>query len=221
MIDKDYRESYRGLFREALIMSVEGFYDEAALPSYTHHNRLMSWLFWKRIDVALSMAGSVKDDFILDFGCGGGVTFKYLSSKGAKIFACDNQFDHLAEFVSDRLKAGATIFRTLSDIEGIRFDKIFALDVLEHVEDLDQILNMITRLSHDRTCLIVSGPTENLLYKIGRLFAGFSGHYHKRNIYDIADSLCREGFKRMKIKRLFYPLTFFRISSWRVPNGQA
>lgn len=219
MINRDYRKSYSGLFREAMLMNLKGFYDEAALPSYTHHNRLMSWLFWKRIDTALSMAGEIKDKLILDFGCGGGVTFKHLSLKGAEIFACDNQFYRLAEFISDRLMARANIFNSLSDIRGVKFDLILALDVLEHVEDLDHILSKLLLLSHDRTCLIVSGPTENLLYKIGRLLAGFSVHYHKRNIYEIEDSLCRKGFKRIKLKRLFYPFTFFRVSFWNVPSG--
>lgn len=216
VIDKNYRESYKTLFVEVMRKDSLSFYDESALPSYTHGNRLMSWLFWKRIDIAISMAGDVRDKVVLDFGCGGGVTFGYLASKGARIFACENQFYHLTEFISERIGAAATIYKELSNIKGIKFDLILALDVLEHVEDINEVLNTMVILSHESTKLIVSGPTENHIYKIGRLLAGFSGHYHRRNIYDIEKKLFEKGFKMISLKRL-YP--FFRISSWKVLNG--
>jgi hypothetical protein len=31
----------------------------------------------------------------------------------------------------------------------------------------------------------VSGPTESVLYQIGRFVAGFHGDYHQRSIFDI------------------------------------
>lgn len=216
LIDKDYKESYRALFVEAMRKGSKGFYDEAALPSYTHRNRLMSWLFWKRIDVALSMAGDVKDKVILDFGCGGGVTFKYFSSKGARVFACENQFYPLAEYISERIGAEVNIYKELSDIRCIKFDLILALDVLEHVKDLNEVFNTMLMISNDKTKLIVSGPTENGLYRIGRLLSGFSGHYHKRNIYEIEEFFFKKGLERIELKRLFPLLTLFRVSSWRI-----
>ncbi len=221
MIDRHYRKTYESLFKEAMHKVSRGFFDEAALPSYTHSNWLMSWLFWKRIDAALKMAGDVQGKAVLDFGCGGGVTFNYLSSHGARVYGCENQFYQLAEFISERLKAGVTIYRTLSDIGNVQFDIIMALDVFEHVEDLGNIIDVMLELSHNETTLIVSGPTENILYRAGRQLAGFSGHYHRRNIYDIEGDLIKRGFRRVGIKRLFSPLTFFRVSSWRILNEQA
>jgi Na+/H+-dicarboxylate symporter len=58
----------------------------------------------------------------------------------------------------------------------------------------------------------VSGPTENLLYKIGRKFAGhrFTGDYHVKDI----SSIKMEFLSHMKvrtIKKLFFPLVFFEL----------
>lgn len=39
MINRDYKEFYRNLFSEAISKAVGGFYDEAALPSYTHKEK--------------------------------------------------------------------------------------------------------------------------------------------------------------------------------------
>jgi 2-polyprenyl-3-methyl-5-hydroxy-6-metoxy-1,4-benzoquinol methylase len=72
-------------------------------------------------------------------------------------------------------------------------DLIVALDVLEHVDNLQETVANFVRMLTRRGQLIVSGPTENYLYKLGRRIAGpeYSGDYHVRNIYDIRDMLAR------------------------------
>jgi len=87
---------------------------------------------------------------------------------------------------------------------------ILALDVLEHVEDLQKTLADLALLLAPGGILLVSGPTENLLYRLGRRIAGFSGHYHLRNIQDVMDEL-QQLFSVKIVRRLVYPLTFFCI----------
>jgi 2-polyprenyl-3-methyl-5-hydroxy-6-metoxy-1,4-benzoquinol methylase len=65
------------------------------------------------------------------------------------------------------------------------FDAITALDVLEHVPDLEGTIRQLASLLKPGGKLIVCGPTENFLYKAGRWLAGFSGDYHVRDIKDI------------------------------------
>ena len=213
-MDKGYQRFYEITFKDFLLREPKGYYNEAALPSYTHKNRLMAWLFWKRIDIALLFAGNVENKKVLDFGCGGGIIFKYLSSHGARIFACEKQFYSLAETISDKLGAGVKIFKDISEIDDIKFDIIFALDVLEHVDNVEGVIEKMVHLSHDKTRLIISGPTENFIYRVGRIFAGFSGHYHKRSIYEIEMALISKGLEMDRLKKLFPILTLFRISSW-------
>lgn len=214
LLDASYIQLYNEAFREILETAPQGIYDESALPSYTHRNKLMSWLFWKRIDTALLMAGEMRNKYVLDFGCGGGVIFKYLSRQNCRIVGCDNQSKSLAEEISRRFGAHAEVYEDLYQIERRPFDTIFALDVLEHIEDLYPIIEKFKELSDEKTKLIVSGPTENIIYRAGRLLAGFSGHYHVKNIYDIEKALEEDNFKCIGIRTLYPPCPLFRISSW-------
>jgi 2-polyprenyl-3-methyl-5-hydroxy-6-metoxy-1,4-benzoquinol methylase len=214
LISDDYVKGYDRAFREIENTLPEEFY-EAALPSYTHRNRLMSWLFWKRLDTALSLAGDPSGKSVLDFGCGSGVTFKYLNDRGASVTGCDNRTVVLARKVSEMLGTEAELFDDLFKIEGRKFDLIFALDVLEHMEDLGPFIEKFRELANDGARLIVSGPTENLLYKAGRLLAGFSGEYHVTNIFDIEKRLGDKGLKREALRVLYPPVSLFRISRWK------
>lgn len=215
MIDRLYKQSYTNIFREILCEGTPGCYDEAALPSYTHTNKVMAWLFWQRIKAALQMAGDIKDQSVLDFGCGSGITFLYLHKSGCHITGCDSQFHQMAENICQKLHIQADIYRNLFEIDSRRFDCIIALDVLEHIEDMDGYIEKLKQLSHDKTKIILSGPTENMLYKTGRKLAGFSGDYHVRNIYDIERDFKKYNLQRTALKCLYFPFTLFRISSWR------
>jgi len=68
---------------------------------------------------------------------------------------------------------------------------------------------------HDDSLLVVSGPTENLLYRAGRLCAGYSGHYHVSTIYQIERELRRHRMTETARKVLFPLLSVFRVSSWK------
>ena len=65
------------------------------------------------------------------------------------------------------------------------FRTILALDSLEHNEDVGAIVRRLAASLRDDGTLIVSGPTESGLYRLGRRIAGFGGHYHKQTVYDV------------------------------------
>lgn len=176
----------------------------------------MAWLFWKRIEIALKMAEIEENQSVLDFGCGGGVTFKYLSERDCSIVGCDSGFCEMAKQVCQWLDIKAKIYPVLSQIEESEFDCILALDVLEHVQEIDLCIEKLLELAHNKTRIIISGPTESVLYRSGRWFAGFSGGYHHRTIYDIEKKFDEKKLKRITLKKLYFPITLFRISSWRV-----
>jgi len=213
-ISPGYIREHGIAFREmARALPAESF--DAALPSYTHRNPLMSWLFWKRLDAAMGLAGDVSGKSVLDFGCGSGVVFKYLSEHGARVAGCDSQTAELARRMAGRLKVEAEVFDDMEKIAPRKFDLILALDVLEHIEDLGPVLKGLAGLSHEKTALIVSGPTESALYRLGRRLAGFTGHYHVRSVYGVERELKGSGFEMTALRRLYFPLVLFRVSSWR------
>ena len=94
------------------------------------------------------------------------------------------------------------------------FDVIFALDVLEHIENLEDYIKTFNRILTPDGVIIVSGPTENILYKIGRKLAGnrFTGDYHVTNIARIKKQF--EAFNSVNtIKRLIVPFVLFEVFS--------
>jgi 2-polyprenyl-3-methyl-5-hydroxy-6-metoxy-1,4-benzoquinol methylase len=215
MIDRAYRQEYRALFREMLRAAPPGHYDEMALPSYTHPNPAMSWLFWQRLRAAFGLAGGIRGTPVLDFGCGGGATFRHLQGLGCRITGVDPDAFDLASEVSRRLGIPAALHRNLEELPPQGFGLILALDVLEHLEDLDSELERLLAFAAPGAALIVSGPTENAFYRVGRRLAGFSGHYHVRNIYDIESCLGRHGLARRALRTLYWPVPLFRVSLWR------
>ncbi|HYT32639.1 MAG TPA: methyltransferase domain-containing protein, partial [Thermoanaerobaculia bacterium] len=103
---------------------------------------------------------------------------------------------------------------SLKELPAETFDTIVCLDVLEHVDSLPEVVAEFVRLLKPDGRLIVSGPTESILYRAGRRLAGFSGHYHVRNIYEIERYLSR-FFHLSVARRLVWPITLFRITVGR------
>ena len=193
---------------------------EAALPAYAHANPLIDYIFWKRLAVTKRYveADFSKDCHILDLGCGTGVMSFELSNVANSIHAIDLDLrpqrilQEYIEFPKNiHFSEGDFID---SNFNNSRFDVIIALDVLEHIEDSDlpTYIDKMKGLLRPNGCIIVSGPTENSLYKIGRKFAGkdFTGHYHESNIATI-----KERFKSQAevktIARLIWPFTLFEV----------
>jgi 2-polyprenyl-3-methyl-5-hydroxy-6-metoxy-1,4-benzoquinol methylase len=217
-LSRDYRAQYALIFRSVLKEAQKGMYDECTIPSYAHRNRLISWLFWKRIEAALSLAGDLKGKTVLDFGCGGGVTFRYLHEQGCSITGCEDQFPDLAREMSRHLGIDAEIAGDLFELKERRFDVIFALDVLEHIDDLGAVLDKFRELAHQHTKIVISGPTENFLYRMGRRIIGYQeqARFHERTIYDVEGDMKEGRFHPLALKTIFPGLTVFRVSSWNV-----
>jgi 2-polyprenyl-3-methyl-5-hydroxy-6-metoxy-1,4-benzoquinol methylase len=100
----------------------------------------------------------------------------------------------------------------ISQMTAKSFDLINALDVLEHVDDLRGTLSDLLGLIKPGGRLVVSGPTENILYQIGRKLAGpeYSGEYHERGIAEIKRELNRMA-QVEQIATLYWPVPLFEV----------
>ena len=215
---RDYKTRYRSAIRKVLEEAECGRFDESGFPAYSHPNRLINWLFWQRLPTAMSfIERNAPYENVLDFGCGSGVMLPFLAQHGTQIIAMDidlfpleSMKKHIPLPGNVRVLDANQI--SLSQLTSKSFDLINALDVLEHVDDLPPILGDLLNLLKPGGRLVVSGPTENRLYQIGRKLAGpeYSGEYHKRSIADIRRELTRFTYIR-QIATLYWPVSLFEI----------
>ena len=209
---KPYKNQFINATAKVLASEHTENLDEAGFPAYSNPNPLMNFLFWERIYRTMKYIEKKGNlGSIMDFGCGSGVMLPFLSRRAEKILAVDIDLEPLHRIEKHISFDEKIIFSdTHKNTEADSLDLIIALDVLEHVDNLDEIFAKLSSLLKPKGEIIVSGPTENIFYKFGRFLAGstYSGHYHVRNIYDIQKS----AEKHLNIKRLatlFYPLPLF------------
>jgi len=192
--------------------------DEAAFPAYANRNPLTSFLFWQRLRTVIThLNGRSEYQKVMDFGCGSGVMLPFLSRVSKQVVGLDLDLSPLRKMKSHVPLPGNVCTyelnqKKLREFRPGSFDVILALDVLEHVDNLSEILSDMCNLLAPEGQIIVSGPTENLAYRMGRKLSGpeYSGHYHVRNIYDIKEQLTK--FLRVStIATLFYPLPLFKV----------
>ena len=121
-----------------------------------------------RVEYFREVFGGFGGKRALDVGCGGGILAEALAAGGAVVTGIDPSAKSLAAAREHAKRAGLTIdYRrgAAEDLSGAglegTFDLVFAVDVLEHVDDLDRTVSGIARvlapggglgfLTHNRT----------------------------------------------------------------------
>jgi 2-polyprenyl-3-methyl-5-hydroxy-6-metoxy-1,4-benzoquinol methylase len=177
-------------------------------------------MFWKRVEVARERLIASGARRVLDFGCGTAVLSYDLARQGISVFAIDLHFGPL-NLVKAQIDFPEGIEFMEADLITLElaphsFDAIVALDVLEHIEDLDSYILRFGQLLKPGGEIIVSGPTENFLYRVGRKLAGekFTGDYHVSNIHTIRKKF-EQHMKVKTVSRLIWPCTLFEIFAAR------
>jgi 2-polyprenyl-3-methyl-5-hydroxy-6-metoxy-1,4-benzoquinol methylase len=206
----------KSLFKEASIKTMKDFgvddkIKEAALPAYAHKNPLIDYLFWKRLYVVYNYINKINCKNVLDFGCGSGVMSYLMEKSGKSVVGVDIEYEPLNKIKKYIKFPDDILFIDPEKLKNSKynryFDVIIALDVLEHIEDLESVIKLFKNLLKDGGFVIVSGPTENILYKIGRRIAGrdFKGDYHVSNIQNIKEEFSNFSDDIKAIAKL-YPL---------------
>ena len=172
--------------------------------------------FNKRLRMALN-ATSIRNKSILDAGFGFGVLLSILSrytDKAQGIEISGKQVKRTKELFKEcgigNVKLDRGDVRKMKFKDG-SFDVIFCTDMLEHIRDPEVALKEIRRVLKPKGILIVSVPTENLLYKFGRLIGRFdksTKHYHGA---DHIHSKVSELFTVTEVKDIYPILRLFKI----------
>ena len=151
---------------------------------YVDGNVLVRELFWRRFEALLALSQASPRGRVLDFGGGNGVLAPTLSRLYAEAVCVDlrtemaealRQSEGLANYTA---RAGELSSLELPDGH---FDTIIAADVLEHVLDLEALVGELHRLLVPGGELLVSAPSENRFYELGRRVFGYTkpdDHFH-------------------------------------------
>ena len=184
--------------------------EESCIPSYAHHNYPAALVAWLRLTTAARLyhrhtpAGDV-----LDFGSSCGELYHVLKCKGEYHYIETNEIlvDALTKWIPSAQR------QDLCTLENAKYGAIFALDVFEHLDDIKAVLDRLLLSLRPSGILVLSGPTENFLYRVGRKISGFGGHYHTTDIYYI-ETLVSQKLNRLTLKKVPWPISLFRVSTW-------
>jgi 2-polyprenyl-3-methyl-5-hydroxy-6-metoxy-1,4-benzoquinol methylase len=184
--------------------------EESCVPSYVHANKVAAWVAWQRTKAAAKLyerhaaAGP-----ILDFGAATGEVGQLIGKRGP--YTIVEQDDLLARACGEWQETQRT---TLEQAQSNSFAAVFALDSLEHNEDIPALVSRLVPVLRPDGVFILSGPTESGFYRLGRRIAGFSGHYHHSTIFDI-EAIMSEHCTLVDARRVPLFPTLFRVTAWR------
>jgi len=204
---------------------------EEHMTLYQSKSFLTRKVFWNRIKTSIKFAKIRDDSIVLDIGCNTGhllITIRK-SNTNCECWGID------VEPKISTLKIKNCKFH-VADVKKLPFQDdyftvIFALDVLEHVKDVDVAIKEIHRILKPNGSLVLCGPTESWFYRFCRFLQfgiysknvksdkpGFRGEidYHHYTIYDLENKFQSHGFKKLKLKSIphFLP-TLFRVTLFK------
>jgi SAM-dependent methyltransferase len=145
---------------------------------------LVAWSHGRRFRVALELAAAARGKRVLDYGCGdGSFLAMLLASDAAPAEAVGAEIaQDLVEDCRRRLASTGMAFVDLTALDGRTpgsFDVIFCMEVMEHVVDLDAVLQRIDRLLAPGGQLVMSVPVETglpmVVKQTARRIAGWRG----------------------------------------------
>lgn len=188
-------------------------WQESCVPSYCHPNPFASYVSWLRLFRAASLARKYHPELtrILDFGSSVG-ELGHLFPDEHIIYEFIEQDEKASSYLQSRLPRA--VRQNLEAAPEGAYDCLFAIDSLEHNNDFPGLLRQLHRKVRPDGIFIISGPTENWVYRIGRSLARFRGGYHVTNIYDIEAEAAR--LMRLQEQLMIFPgLPLFRLTAWR------
>jgi 2-polyprenyl-3-methyl-5-hydroxy-6-metoxy-1,4-benzoquinol methylase len=202
--------------------------DEMAIPSYLHKNPALRWMAWRRLEVVVAALERLSrrkapGSLAVDFGCGSGVLFKDTLTHFEKVVGVDLVVGAAKALVGELQLRGVELCSPPDADERIApgsADVVIAAEVLEHVDDLAPTFTRFRSWLKPGGRLLVSLPTENALYRLGRRLAGFSGHYHHDNAASIDAKLQSFGFRRERRTQIPAPgpLSIYWVMEYSWPS---
>jgi SAM-dependent methyltransferase len=201
---------------------------EMAIPSYLHSNPALRWMAWRRLEVVVDTLSRLapskgNGSVALDFGCGSGVLFRDALARYDRVIGVDLVLTAAKALLAETNLQNVTLHTPAEADVAVApgsIDTLIAAEVLEHVDDLPPTLTRFKSWLKPNGRLLVSLPTENALYRLGRRLAGFSGHYHHSNAASIDEKIRGFGFRRHMLSHIPAPgpLSIYWVMEYSWPS---
>lgn len=182
---------------------------------YWHPIPFVRELFYDRLEkivVFMSQLPS-KDQVVCDFGGGGGIFLPTLSAYFKKVVLMDLETKEAEGIVQEYHLQNVEILKgdvLLNSLPKDSFDIVVAADVLEHFINVQEPIEEIKRLLKPKGLFFVSAPTENFLYRLGRMALGFRKPAdHFQDAEKIEETLARKSFEITKKQYIPYNVVRF------------
>jgi 2-polyprenyl-3-methyl-5-hydroxy-6-metoxy-1,4-benzoquinol methylase len=187
-------------------------WEESCVPSYCHRNLLAAYVSWWRLFRAFDLAREHRPHgrASLDFGSSVGELGHLLKGTGCRYDFIEAN-EQAVTLLQNRLPQAFR--RNLEDLPPATYDWVFAIDSLEHNDDYRSLLKRLASALAPNGIMIISGPTENWLYRFGRRIAGFDGHYHTTTIFEI-ERAAQSVLRHLDTVSILPGLPLFRLSVW-------
>lgn len=140
------------------------------------------------VDMIYDSIGS-KDKHCLDFGAGYGYFASLLREKGIPDITCVEIDEELNKCCKN---FDFIVFDDLNQLENNKFDFIYTLNVLEHIEDDKKAILLLKDKLKQNGKLFIYVPAFQILYSS---YDKQIGHYRRYAKSDLTDFLTQNGFK--------------------------
>ena len=186
---------------------------------------VFSVMYWKRLEVALELSRKYFHSQklkICDFGCGLGVLVSLLSNvySESQICGIDIYSDELlkvAASISNQVSPDKNYYFSQNNIENPssikKFDLIFCLDVLEHVNCVSTALNNLKSFLSKESILILAVPVEDWYLKLLREVYTLNGRFGTNNPHWHGDVKDYKHFEKM-LKKNYDILESAYVPNW-------
>ena len=149
-------------------------------------DRLIAWSHRRRFDTGLALAHAFGGRRLLDYGCGDGTFLALLSSTAARPSEGVGAELDSTQVNDCRTRLGEGRGLSFVSIDSLddpahrgQYDVVVCMEVLEHVVDLDPVIDRLWRLLAADGTLLVSVPVETglplLVKQAARRVAGWRG----------------------------------------------
>lgn len=192
---------------------------EDALEFY--YKPIFSYVFRKRLKMCVSLLNGHKFDKVLDVGYGTGIFFFTLNQISKELYGIDEhkKNEELAKRYKEQginLKLASGDISTLPYKNEI-FDCVVTISTLEHIKDLDKVIQEFCRVLKNDGYLFAGFPVKNKItdtfFKIMTLFIGekvdILNDQHVSSHRKILDAI-RKKFRIIQIMKFpsFFPLDY-------------